>query len=204
MITRILGGLAGTVFAGLTVLGITVLIASDFETLGPKIYRLYAWTQAVPKPVMPKLNLGKAQQLADADSITFFHKQPIKGSDLEVSTGIAFASLEDVVAGRTINRWCYIQVKSGSHFTQKIDLGSQRGTARPKYTDTTVFRDDQLKGIDFSREELAKLARSHCLLKGFNPRLIGKQQSSAKPKAIPRRSRVFRDARLDGSADNAL
>lgn len=181
MIGRFLGGVTAAVFTTTAVTGIALLIGADFEELGTGWKHLSDWWNKEPEQ---EVNLGKAEALKGADNITFFKKEPISGSSLQVTTGIAFASIDDVVAGKTINRWCYIQSGNGK-FTQRLDLGSQTGVGRPNYTDPTIFTKKQLEGFDLTVEQLASLSRSHCLLEGFDPRKLGdKKLSQVAPKQI--------------------
>lgn len=174
MIVRFIGGLTATVFTGITVIGIAALIGGDFEELGTGWKHISDWWDKQPKK---EISLGKADVLKGADNITFFKKEAIAGSSLQVTTGIAFASIEDVVAGKTINRWCYIQSADGK-FTKRLDLGSQSGRGSPQYTDPTIFTEKQLEGFGLSVEELASLSRSHCLLEGFDPRSLNEKKLS--------------------------
>lgn len=174
MIGRMIGGATATIFTAVAVTGIAALIVSDFGEIQTGWKHVSDWFETKPEPA---LTLGKAEALKDADNITFFHSEEIEGSDLKVTTGIAFASVEDVVAGKTINRWCYIQ-SGTAKFTERLDLGGQKGLGSPKYTDTTIFTAEQLKGFGLDAEQLAGLARSHCLLKGFDPRTVGKHRLS--------------------------
>lgn len=175
MFGRILGVIVASIFTAACVLGISVLIASDFSSLGEHWIKFKSW-YATPAPKTSLL--GKSEALKDAENITFFSTQPIEGSKLKVSTGIAFATAEDILAGKTSNRWCYIQSSSGN-FTNRIDLGSQKGGEDPQYVDTSVYTKEQLSEFGFSAEHLASLARSHCLLEGFDPRA----RDVPKPKA---------------------
>lgn len=166
MLGRIIGVIVASTFTAVCVLGISVLIASDFSSLGEHWIKFKSWYETpVPKTSL----LGKSDALKDAENITFFSTQPIEGSKLKVSTGIAFATAEDILAGKTSNRWCYIQSSSGN-FTNRIDLGSQNGKEDPQYVDTSAYTKEQLSEFGFSAERLASLARSHCLLEGFDPR----------------------------------
>lgn len=171
MIGRLLGGTAAVVFTGATVTGAALLIASDFADFSSAWNKFSVWMN---KPVLQKpVSLGEAEALKGADNITFFHRAAVTGKPFEVTTGIAFANADDVIAGKTKNRWCYIQLGSGN-FTQKLDLGSQSGSGKPVYVDTSTFTASQLRSTGMSAEALAKLARSHCLLKGFDPRKVNR------------------------------
>lgn len=167
MITRAFGTAVATLFAGLCMIGIAALIASDFMDLTKGWRHLSAWYQTSESD--PNL-LGKSDALKNADNITFFSSVPIEGTGLSVTTGIAFASAEDIVKGKTKNRWCYIKRHVGKAGKQ-LDLGTQAGDAEPVYTDPTVFTAEQLKGFGLHVGRLAELARSHCLLTGFDPRV---------------------------------
>jgi len=181
MIGRLMGFCAAILFTGLCVVGISALIASDFEEVGVKLQGFYVWVQDIGQETRP--SLGKADALGNTSDITFFHKEPIAGTDLVVSTGIAFASLDDVIEGKTTTRWCYIQVKNGSHVTKRIDLGSQSGRGQPKFNDTKSLTEEQLRGIDIPPDELDQIARSHCLLQGFDPTVS--RSRSIEPKRMP-------------------
>lgn len=166
---RILGlGLATTLTLA-TMTGITALVASDFGDLGEGLNSLrQVFSQSAPEQ---QSFVSKDSALNGADNISFFKSVPIEGTSFMVTTGIAFASVEDVVAGKSKNRWCYIRHQY-ENVNRQIDLGKQEGDGKPKYHDPTRLPDSELRLLGLSATRLAELARSHCFLGGFDPRQI--------------------------------
>ena len=70
----------------------------------------------------------------EMDDFNFFKTLPIQGTDLSVTTGIAFATSEDVLNQTPTKHWCYIQFGQAG-INQKLDLGEQHGTDLPVYID---------------------------------------------------------------------
>jgi len=177
MIGRLLGIATATVFTGSVVIGIASLIANDFGDLE----KGFSWAQQTFSTARSKPELiEKDSPLRNADNITFFKSVPIEGTTLTVTTGISFASANDVANGKTKLRWCYIMYDIGK-LDKRISLGRQTDNAKPVYDDPTRLPENELKALGLSVTRLASLARSHCFLGGFDPRSTTNQQSQTKP-----------------------
>lgn len=177
MITRMFGIATATIFTMAVVIGIATIIASDFGDvkLG------FNWAQQTFFSAKSETSfIGKNHPLRNADNITFFKSVQIKGTKLKVTTGIAFASPDDVLKGKTKSRWCYIMHHDGK-LEKRISLGRQDGQSKPRYSDLTQLPKSELKALGLSTERLAAIARSHCYLSGFDPRTALKQQNHKQP-----------------------
>lgn len=177
MITKILGIATATVFTGGIVTGIAILIASDFGDVRLGLN----WAQQTFSSAKSETSfIGKNHPLQNADNITFFKSVPIKGTKLKITTGIAFASPDDVLKGKTKSRWCYIIRRDGT-LDKRINLGRQNGQSKPNFSDLTQLPESELKALGLTAERLVAIARSHCYLNGFDPRSALKQRNHKKP-----------------------
>ena len=174
MLGRTLGIAAATTFVAAITAGIIALIASDFTDVGKQLDRFWDWYNS--QPAQSNL-LGKAEGLRDASDITFFTSVPIRGSKLSITTGISFATAEDLTAGKVKDRWCYIQAGKGK-FTERLDLGSREGESTSAYTETSRFTAQQLSSFGLSAKRFETLARRHCLFDGLTPSSFGADKVS--------------------------
>lgn len=178
MIGRLVGTATAAVFTGVVVTGIAALIASEFGDVEKGI----SWAQQTLSAYRSSpSSIDKDSPVRNADNITFFKSLPIEGTTHQVTTGISFASAEDLANGKTKSRWCYILYENGK-LEKRISLGKQSGQSKPVYDDPTRLPESELKSLGLTATRLASLARSHCFLGGFDPRSSTKnQQSKAKP-----------------------
>ncbi len=98
---------------------------------------------------------------SDVDNFNFFKSKPIEGTALIATTGVEFATANDVLSATTARHWCYILYGSGT-ISSRLDLGAQEGHAAPVYADLGDISDDRLSDIGLSAERLRAIARSHC------------------------------------------
>ena len=91
----------------------------------------------------------------------FFVDRSVEGTDLKIVTGTDYASSTDVLAGRHKSRWCYIKLGAGDVVT-RVDLGGQRGTEAPIFSDLTSLPAGELAPLGLDIGRLRDLARSHC------------------------------------------
>ncbi len=176
-VTRIIGATIATALAAVTVSGIALLIARDFGELGATVSAglRYFESSREERP-------GKIENIMKRyDGITFFKHVPIAGTSHKVTTGIAYASADDVVNHKTKNRWCYLADQQGK-LTKQIDLGKQAGNGKPVYSDLTRIPESEFKALGLSAVKLASLARSHCFLQGFDPKKTKVSDAETKAK----------------------
>lgn len=189
-ISRILGLALATTLTVATMTGITALITHDFGDVGQGLnWVRQAFSQSASQG---QQLIGKDSALNGADNITFFKSVPIDGTKFEVTTGIAFASVDDVVAGNSKSRWCYIRHRHNNVHRQ-IELGRQDGKGKPEYYDPTRIPEHELKLLGLDAARLAELARSHCFLSGFDPRKANaKDAKTAPPPRVWQLPRIWR------------
>ena len=109
----------------------------------------------------PQRPVTQKEDLSRFKRVTLFDKAPVQGSNLEVHTGIEYASVPDLLAGKETTRWCYVIVGGRSGFPRQVELGRQVGTSAPVYNDLKRGADDALAN-DLSVNALSSIARSHC------------------------------------------
>lgn len=160
---RLMGITTAIAFTALVMVGVVLLIASDFMDVEKQLDRAWQWYNAPPAK---EAFLGKMNAIEEASDITFFASAPIVGSPLEITTGISFANAEDIADGKANRRWCYIQAGKGN-FTERLDLGARDGEKSPTYVHTARFSSSQLSAFKLTASQLGMLAKSHCLLNGF-------------------------------------
>lgn len=107
--------------------------------------------------------------LAAAKNITFFTSAPVKESGMSVVTGVAFASLGDLRAGRQRDRWCYVTIAPRGALPRQIELGTQKGIAAPIYTNFSVYPAEELGAVGLSASILQALAKTHCRFAKADP-----------------------------------
>lgn len=97
-----------------------------------------------------------------ARDITFFTTSPAKEHGIEVTTGVSFSTVADLLAAKQKSRWCYIVASPRSGLARQVELGRQSGSASPVYADLSVYPADELAVIGLSARTLQSLAKSHC------------------------------------------
>lgn len=122
------------------------------------------------------LSEAAASPFEIAQELTFFGHQPIDGSALKVTTGIAFKSVADLNAGKAHSAWCYISTDSSSRIAPHISLGAQRAAQPPLLATAGDFKAEEVARFGFTPDQLAGLARTHCRFGQSNPLAREKRQ----------------------------
>lgn len=114
---------------------------------------------------------GKAQTSARGNGdagfrpskeLHFFERVPVKGTNLMIITGGAYADVAAVEANRPVSQWCYLTLEPKAGVAPHINLGSQSGTRAPVLTPPQVFDKAVLAKHRLDPGRLSRLARSHC------------------------------------------
>lgn len=92
----------------------------------------------------------------------FFERVPVKGTNLAIITGGAYADVAAVEANRPASQWCYVLLTPKAGVVPRINLGSQSGTRAPVLTPSQVFDKAVLAKHRLDPGRLSRLARSHC------------------------------------------
>jgi len=101
------------------------------------------------------------ERLAGMEGFTFFLSEPVEETDLDVTTGIRFASADDVVAGKPEKFWCYLVYGTGA-LTRKLTLATKTADMRTVLADLTTITPGELTGTRLSAADLQALVASHC------------------------------------------
>lgn len=138
------------VAATVGIMALDLLGASFLEKLK------FIFAQSRPAPVV-------AKELQGTKDITFFKTVKVDGRPYSLTMGIAFATPEDLAAGKQKSRWCYCTIapKEGG-VPRQIELAAQEGANPPRYRDLSEFSDQELKQLGESQASLAAIARKHC------------------------------------------
>lgn len=168
--TRLLGTALAASLTTVSAAGILALIAYDFLGDGGMCTVWKATVDALARPPTPTVSATAIDGFKPRHEIHFFEQAPVKGTDLIISTGAAYASVEAVEARRPLRQWCYINIESPKPGIQaRVDLGSQRGDDAPIFTSKQQLAAAGLEGQGLNAERLADLARSHCRFGKLNP-----------------------------------
>jgi len=100
-------------------------------------------------------------RLAGMEGFTFFLNEPVEGTDLDVTTGIRFATADDVVAGKPEKFWCYLMIGNGA-VTRKLTLAAKTADALAVPADFSALTADELAGTGLRTADLQALVASHC------------------------------------------
>jgi hypothetical protein len=139
------------------------VVAADI--IGPeRLGKLWEWlTAAGPAP-------ASAKPFATSQALNFFVNRPIAGSTLKVTTGVSFASVADLTAGKPHSYWCYVNAaETIGGVSHDISLGTQQGSAPPVFAQVTDLAPDQLGRFGLSAQQLVALAPSHCQFGRIDP-----------------------------------
>lgn len=110
------------------------------------------------------------ERLSGMEGLTFFLSERVEGTDLDVTTGIRFASADDVVAGKPDKHWCYIDYGAGvggtGALTRKLTLATKAADELAVPADLSSLTADDLTGTGLSSAALQALVASHCRFEG--------------------------------------
>lgn len=106
--------------------------------------------------------------LEGAENFNFFRSLAVEGTDIEVITGVAFATALDVVSGAPSNLWCYINDGNGA-VSRRITLAQVQAGQAASFTDFGGLSDSEAQALPLSPERLGALAQSHCQFTDMNP-----------------------------------
>jgi hypothetical protein len=101
------------------------------------------------------------ERLAGMEGFTFFLNEPVEGTDLDVTTGIRFATAEDVVSGKPEKFWCYLMIGNGA-VTRKLTLANKAHGELAVPADLSGIAPDALSGMSLKQADLPALVASHC------------------------------------------
>lgn len=101
------------------------------------------------------------ERLSGMEGFTFFLAEPVEGTDLDVTTGIRFASADDVVAGKPDKHWCYLDYGTGA-LTRKLTLATKAADELAVPADLSSLTADDLTGTGMTSAVLQTLVASHC------------------------------------------
>lgn len=101
------------------------------------------------------------ERLAGMEGFTFFLNEPVEGTDLDVTTGIRFATADDVVAGKPEKFWCYLMIGQGA-VTRKLTLANKAHGERAVPADLSAISSDVLSGMNLTQADIPPLVASHC------------------------------------------
>lgn len=156
---RFLSRGASLIVTGTFIAGIGALIATDL--FGE------AWVGAVWERFIAPADSGvDLSELESARDFSFFTETVASEAGLTVTTGVKFATFEDLLAGRESERWCYTILVRQGELLRQISLGTQTSGEAPNYTDLTAIRSDELAPFGLDSRTLAQIARSACRFKG--------------------------------------
>lgn len=147
-----------------SVAGATLLVASDLA--GPDALAA-AFRKAGDALTRPAAK--KTQDLSHFKEVTLFASAKVEGSSLEVKTGVEFASIDALAAGRQTKRWCYVAVPGQAGFARLVSLGSQIGNSPPVFRDLAKDGKGDLLAEGLSISALSAIAVSHCRFLGTPP-----------------------------------
>lgn len=148
---RIAGFTIATALTTTALAGIGALIMNDFPEVRETLGSLIAAMSTTPDTKWPD----------DVDDINLFFKTPIEGTDLFVTTGVAFSSPENLSQSRASSYWCYVNYNADI-VSNRLDLGSRQGDAPPVYTTGAQIPDAAVRDIGIDRYKLSGIAMSHC------------------------------------------
>ncbi|MEO0486243.1 MAG: hypothetical protein AAF092_10060 [Pseudomonadota bacterium] len=171
--SRIMRG-AVLVSVGLFALGIGTLVIlseADLYELREKYERakLALWGPWTPTNWCPpgrnapdcvRVNEFEAALKAASD-FTFFKTETIDLTGHVVHTGTRFATARDVVDGRPIFKWCYVNL-SAQGFSRQIELATQSADDPPAFSSLAGLDGNTLAGTGLDVDVLNRVARTHC------------------------------------------
>lgn len=150
--------IAAAAVSACVIAGCSVIVADDLIGLSV----LSTWFekfQARPAAPLPATLVG-------TKDITFFAHVPIKNSEAEITTGVQYATPEDLLTGSEQKRWCYTFVPDEGVVSRRVDLGAKEGKAAPSYEALAGVTAADFAALGVTREELVRLARASCKFEG--------------------------------------
>lgn len=155
MIARALGIVTALIVTCIALIGIAALIAMDFVS-GDALAKVWEGLRVANRARVEKSELAKARDFS------FFTSEKVKGHDFEVTTGVRFATLSDLLAGRQQSRWCYVVLQPSGGLPRQIHLAHQSGTDPPVFSDLSSYPEAEIRALGVSAATLKSLAREHC------------------------------------------
>ncbi len=101
----------------------------------------------------------------DMAHVAVFREVPIEGTILSVVTGARYTSAADLLAGRAVRLWCYVN-SGGDGAATHVELGTQSRGEPPVYAGLSGFSSSDLPATMREGASLERLARTHCRFTG--------------------------------------
>lgn len=156
MIGRIVGlALASAVALAGVAIAVALMV---YEFFGSDVLaRAWESVRAARTAQVEKSELDRAR------GFSFFTEVPVEGHAFDVTTGVRFSTLADLLAGRQEHRWCYVLLQPGAGgVPRQITLAHQNGAAPPVFNDLAAYPEAELRALGVDAKTLAEIARTQC------------------------------------------